>query len=28
MNERRIVIANLSKGRLGEAATNLVGRCW
>jgi hypothetical protein len=25
MDERRIVIANLSKGRLGEAATNLVG---
>jgi hypothetical protein len=25
MNERRIVIANLSKGRLGEAASNLIG---
>jgi type IV secretory pathway TraG/TraD family ATPase VirD4 len=25
MDERRIVIANLAKGRLGEAATNLVG---
>ena len=25
MDHRRIVIANLSKGRLGEAATNLVG---
>jgi len=25
MDQRRIIIANLSKGRLGEAATNLVG---
>ena len=25
MDERRIVIANLSKGRLGEAASNLIG---
>lgn len=25
MNERRIIIANLSKGRLGEAASNLIG---
>ena len=25
MNERRIIIANLSKGQLGEAASNLIG---